>query len=51
MLENEGKERNDLNRELLLLLTDLAEASLKFKKRFAELRIRTKKLLKKLKEK
>lgn len=50
MLENERKELNDLNRETLLLQTDLAEASLKFKKRFADLKARTKMLLKKLKE-
>ena len=51
MLEVERKELNNLNRELLLLLTDLAEASLKFRKRFADLRQRTKQLLKKLNRK
>ena len=51
MLENEGNERHDLNRELLLLQTDLAEASLKFRKRFADLRMRTKRLIKTLNKK
>lgn len=48
MHENERKELNDLNREALLLQTDLAKASLKFRKRFADLRARTRRLLKKL---
>jgi len=51
MLEDEGKERHDLNRELLLLKTDLAETSLKYRKRFAELKARTKRLLEKLNSK
>jgi len=48
MLESERKELSNLNRELLLFQTDLAETSLKFKKRFADLRVKAKKLLKKL---
>lgn len=51
MLEEIRKELNNLNREALLLKTDLAEASLKFRKRFADLQKRTKELLKKLNRK
>jgi len=48
MQEEDRKKLNDLNREALLLQTDLAEARIKFKKQFANLRLRTKALLKKL---
>ena len=42
------EELNNLRRETLLLQTDLAEDSLKYRKRFADLKVRTKKLLKTL---
>lgn len=51
MHEEERKELNDLNRETLLLQTDLAESSLKYRKRFADLKVRTKRLLKTLNRK
>lgn len=50
MHEEERKELNNLNRETLLLKTEVAEARQKFVKRFADLKARTNRLLKKLKE-
>jgi len=51
MLEKGREELNNLNRETLLLKTDLAEARMKFLKRFADLKARTKRLLEKLNSK
>lgn len=51
MLEEEREQLNKLRREHLLLLTDLGEDSLKYRKRFADLRARTRSSLKKLDKK